>query len=131
MYFIANFQHLSDRQAGDENDRRHGSFSMMAVADTTDEALQKFKDKIVTYRDTTTFFEGRCTIYINQLLEFSQFPQDEAIILNFKSFAGDPIMPFIGCVVPTEQSNACTIHEWEKGQPVTEGQKDALFLQFD
>jgi hypothetical protein len=40
-------------------------------------------------------------------------------------------MPFISCVVPTEQSNACNIHEWENGLPVTEGREDNLFIAFD
>lgn len=131
MYFIANFQHVSDQQSAMEKDRRHGSFSMMVAASTTQEALDKFRDKLMEFNKTTTFFEGKSAIYISQLLEFEKFPENEAIIMNFKSFAGDPIMPFIACVVPTEQSNACSIHEWKQGQPVTEGQKDSLFLHFE
>ena len=129
MYFIANFQHLSDQQYENEKDRRHGSFSMMAVADSIAQAMDKFRQKLTEYNHTTTFFEGKSTIYISQLMEFEKFPEDEAIILNFKSFAGDPIMPFIACAVPTEQSNACSIHEWQQGHPVTEGQKDSVFIQ--
>ncbi len=131
MYFIANFQHVSDQQSVNENDRRHGSFSMLVAADTIDQALDEFRRKLIAYKETTTLFEGKCTVYITQLLEFDKYPQDEAIILNFKSFAGDPIMPFIACVIPTEQRNACSIHEWEQGQPVTEGQPDSVFLHFD
>lgn len=104
---------------------------MMVSADSTNEAMEKFRQKLLDYRKSTTFFEGRSTIFITQLLEFEQFPRDEAIMLNFKSFAGDPIMPFIACSVPTEQSNACKIHEWDGGQPLTEGKKDAVFVQFD
>ena len=131
MYFIANFQHVSDQQFAREEDRRHGSFSMMVAASTSEQALEKFREKLVEFNQATTFFKGKSNIYISQLLEFEKFPKNEAIILNFKSFAGDPIMPFIACVVPTEQSNACSIHEWQQGQPVTEGQKDSLFLHFD
>jgi len=131
MYFIGNFQHISDQQSNNENERRHGSFSMMVIADTMNDALDKFRHKLTEYRGSTTFFEGKCTIYITQLLEFDKFPHEEAIMLNFKSFAGDPVMPFIACVVPTEQSNACSIHEWDQGHPVTEGQIDTVFEQFD
>lgn len=104
---------------------------MMVSADTINDALGKFRQKLVTYRKSTTFFEGKCTIYITQLLEFDKFPQQEAVMMNFKSFAGDPVMPFIACVLPTEESNACSIHEWEQGHPVTEGQKDTVFLEFE
>jgi hypothetical protein len=131
MYFIGNFQHVSQQLAEDENERRHGSFSMMVVADTTNAAMEKFRQKLLAYRKSTTFFEGRSTIFITRVLEFEQFPRDEAIMLNFKSFAGDPLMPFIACSVPTEESNACKIHEWDSGQPLTEGQKDSVFIQFD
>lgn len=131
MYFIGNFQHVNDQQSDNENDRRHGSFSMMVSADAMNDALDKFRQKLTDYRKSTTLFDGKCTIYITHLLEFVTFPQDEAIMLNFKSFAGDPMMPFIACVVPTEQSNSCSIHEWDHGHPVTEGQMDTVFAQFD
>ncbi len=131
MYFIGNFQHISHQQSGNEEDRRHGSFSMMVNADNMNDALDKFHLKLVDFKKTTSFFEGKCTIYITQLLEFDKFPDHEAIMLNFKSFAGDPVMPFIACVLPTEQSNSCSIHEWHQGQPITEGQNDTVFAQFD
>jgi hypothetical protein len=131
MYFIANFQHVTHQLAENESERRHGSFSMMVSADTSNEAMERFRQKLLAYRKTTTFFEGRSTIFITQLLEFEHFPQAEAIMLNFKSFAGDPMMPFIACSVPTEENNACKIHEWDAGQPLTEGQKDSVFVQFD
>ena len=130
MYFIGNFQHVSDQQASNESERRHGNFSMMVEADSMNQALDKFRQRLVDFKDSTTFFDGKCTIYISQLLEFDRFPKDEAVIININSFAGDPVMPFISCVVPTEQSNACSIHEWDKNQPVTEGQKDSVFMQF-
>ena len=131
MYFIGNFQHITDHQSDSENDRRYGSFSLMVSAKTADDALEKFRLRLLAYRDSTTFFQGKCTIFITQLLEFEQFPENEAIMLNFKSFAGDPVMPFIACVVPTEQSNACSIHEWDQGRPLTEGRMDTVFIQFE
>lgn len=131
MYFIGNFQHVSDQQSADANKRRHGSFSMMVEADTADSALEKFRERLIAFRASTAFFEGQCTIYITQLLEFENFPSKEAIMVNFKSFAGDPFMPYIFCVVPDEQNNACSIHEWDNNHPTTEGRKDSLFLEFD
>lgn len=131
MYFIANFQHISDQQSADEQGRRHGSFSMLVAADTMDHALNKFRQKLINYRKTTSLFQGKCTIYITHLFEFNLSPEDEAMMLNFKSFAGDPVMPFISCVVPTEQNNACSIHEWQENHPLTEGQKDRIFIHFD
>jgi len=131
MYFVANFQYISDQQATDETERRHGSFSMMVESDSMDDALDKFRQRLVSFNESTTFFEGNCTIYITQLLELNSFPKNEAFIVNFKSFAGDPAMPFIACVVPTEQSNACSIHEWQENRPITEGHEDSVFIKFN
>jgi hypothetical protein len=131
MYFIGNFQYLTDQQNPSEVDRRHGTFTMMVQADSADQALAKFRRQLNQFRNSGAFFDGLCSVYIAQLLEFDKVPEEEAIMLNFKSYVGDPILPFIACVVPTEQSNACTIHEWQGNQPVTEGREDSLFLVFD
>lgn len=130
MYFIGNFQHVSNQQA-DDTDRRHGTFSMMVEADNMDTALDKFRERLIAFKAATAFFEGRCAIFIKQLLEFENFPSTEAVMVNFNSFAGDPIMPFISCVVPDEQNNACSIHEWNNNHPTTEGREDSVFIQFD
>lgn len=131
MYFIGNFQHITDQQSNDESERRHGSFSMMVSAQTTDDALENFRKRLIEFKKSSTFFEGRCKIFITQLLEFNQIPTQEAVLFNFKSFAGDPVMPYIACVVPTEQSNTCSIHEWQANKPLTEGRQDSVFIEFD
>ncbi len=130
MYFIGNFQYLSDQQKESEAERRHGLFSMMVQADSADLALDNFRRRLSAFRQSSSLFEGRCTIYISQLLEFNQIPQEDAVLLNFRSYVGDPVLPFIACVVPTEQSNSCTIHEWNRNHPTTEGRADALFIEF-
>lgn len=130
MYFIGNFQYLTDQQEEKEKERRHGNFSMMIQADSADQALNRFRERLFDFHRASNFFEGRCIIYITQLLEFDRFPENEAIMLNFRSYVGDPILPYIFCVVPTEQSNACTIHEWKENLPVTEGRQDSLFIEF-
>ena len=130
MYFIGNFQHVSDQHA-DEKDRRYGNFSLITQADSVDAALDRFRERLIAFKASTSFFEGRCAIYIKQLLEFDKFPTDEAVMVNFNSFAGDPLMPFISCVVPDEQNNSCSIHEWNKNRPSTEGREDSVFVEFD
>jgi hypothetical protein len=130
MYFIGNFQYLTDQQKENDAERRHGLFSMMVQADSADLALDKFHERLSAYRQSSSLFEGHCAIYISQLLEFNQMPENEAVLLNFRSYVGDPVLPYIACVVPTEQSNACTIHEWRQNHPTTEGHEDKLFIEF-
>ena len=130
MYFIGNFQYLSDQQKESEDERRHGLFSMMVQANSADMALEIFRQRLSAFRHSSSLFEGRCTIYISQLLEFNQLPQEDAVLLNFRSYAGDPVLPYIACAVPTELSNSCTIHEWDQNHPTTEGRADTLFIEF-
>jgi hypothetical protein len=85
---------------------------------------------LTLFRQSSSLFEGHCSIYISHLLEFDQVPAQEAVMLNYRSYVGDPLLPHISCVVPTEQSNACTIHQWAGGLPMTEGREDDLFIQF-
>jgi len=130
MYFIGNFQYLSDQQKESEAERRHGLFSMMVQADSSDLALDNFRRRLTAFRQSSSLFEGRCAIYISQLLEFNQIPKEDAVLLNFRSYVGDPVLPYIACVVPTEQANSCTIHEWNRNHPTTEGRADTLFIEF-
>jgi len=130
MFYFGNFKYLMDQDHPDEKERRHGSFSMMVQTASSEEALNLFRLRLNSFRESTSLFTGECLIYINQLLEFEKFPEEEAVLLDLKSFAGDPTMPYISCVAPTEQSNACTIHHWDKNLPVTENQGDSLFLVF-
>lgn len=131
MYYIGNFQHLTDQEQERVEDRRHGEFTMMVEAPSAQKALEKFRRQLTVFRTSSTFFTGQCKIYISQMLEFQKVPDQEAVLLNLKSYAGDPMMPFISCVVPTGQSDACSIHDWRHNTPTTEGQPDGLLIQFD
>ena len=131
MYYIGNFKHFTDQEHEKTADRRHGDFNMMVDAESAPQALELFRQRLKAFRSASSFFTGQCRIYVTQLLEFESIPYQEAVLLNLKSFAGDPIMPFIACVVPTEQSDACSIHDWQQRTPTTEGQPDGLLIQFD
>lgn len=130
MFFLANFTHVTDQQHSLETERRHGSFSMMVQADSVEDAMWQFREKVIEFRTTRSFFTGKCSVFISELIEFTHFPLNQAVMLNFKSYAGDPVMPYIACVVPDEQGDACTIHEWRNQAPLTEGFKNSLFLEF-
>lgn len=130
MFFLANFTHVTDQQHDSEEERRHGSFSMLVQTDSVEDAMRLFREKVIEFRNSRSFFTGKCALFISELIEFSHFPLDQVLMLNFKSFVGDPVMPFIACVVPDEQSDACTIHEWRNQTPVTDGRKDSIFIEF-
>jgi hypothetical protein len=131
MYFIGNFVHATNQEETLEEERRHGEFSLIVDSENPYMALLKFRDRIIKYRETRDFFQGDCSIYLIQLFEFDQFPTDEATMLNYKSIAGDPVMPFIRCTLPTDLSDTCRLFNWKNNAPEMDGQKEKLFLQFE
>lgn len=130
MIYFGNFLQRTRQESASEAERRHGEFSLLIEARTKEQAIQMFRDKISQLRNSSDFFEGHCTIYFNQLLEFENFPSSEAALLSFKSVAGDPIMPFIGCSVPTADSDNCKIYSWNQTGLVTDGTGNRLFIEF-
>ena len=130
MIYIGEFLHLTNQEDNDEQNRRHGSFNMIVEADAVDKAIFLFREQLEEYRESKDFFEGACRIYLIQLLEFEEFPKSNPLMFNFTSIAGDPIMPFIGCSLPTEKSDACKIFEWEESGPEVDGDQRKLFLEF-
>lgn len=130
MIFIGNFFCLTNQQELAEADRRFGEFTLIVEADGKAIAMQKFKDCIVNFRENSDFFQGDSSIYFMKLLEFENFPRAEAIMLTYKSTAGDPTMPFIDCLLPMRGSDFCRIHDWKNGKPEIEGKEGTLFLEF-
>ena len=130
MLFIGNFYYVSNQEEALDADRRHGEFNLMIETDSAEAALDIFKSRITALRELRDFFTGDCSIFFSQLLEFKGLPRAEAMILNFKSYAGDPVMPFIGCIIPSDQVDACRIHSWEDSMPEIDGQNQKVFLEF-
>ncbi len=130
MLYIGNFLFVTNQQSSKENSRRHGSFNMVVDAASESDAFNLFRQRIAQYRQESSFFEGDCRIFIAHIMEFNRIPQEYAVMLNYKSIAGDPVLPYIECAAPMADNNACRIHEWEDNQPSTEGKKDQLFIEF-
>ena len=131
MKYIGFFTHMTGQEQVLAEDRRHGEFSLMVEAEGPESAVTMFRDRIVSFRHTRQFFEGVCKIFMVQLLEFDEFPKSGAVMLNYKSTAGDPLMPFISCTIPTDQSDWCRIREREDNWPEIDGKKEQLFIEFE
>jgi hypothetical protein len=131
MFYIGNFTYATNQEETLEEDRRHGEFSLIVDADNPYLAILKFKERIVKYRETSDFFQGDCFIYLIQLFELDQFPVGEAMMFNYKSTAGDPLMPFIRCSMPSDLTDSCRLFDWKNNIPEVDGQKEKLFLQFE
>lgn len=130
MIYIGEFFHLTNQEEVEERDRRHGEFNLIVEAFDTPSAINMFKQRIIEFRQNSEFFMGECKIFFIRLLEFENFPQTRALMLNYKSIAGDPVMPFIGCTIPSDQTDACRIYNWKDNTPEIDGQNENLFLEF-
>jgi len=69
-------------------------------------------------------------LFFIRLLEFENFPQVKALMLNYKSTVGDPLVPFIGCTIPSDQTDACRIYNWKDNAPEIDGKNENLFIEF-
>jgi len=130
MIYIGNFLVLTDQEKIQETDRRHGDFNLIVEAPDAPAALVSFKDCIVGYRRKKDFFQGDCSFFLIQLLEFDQLPANNAMLLTYKSTVGDPILPYISCLVPGEDTDSCRIFDWKEKRPQIDGQAENLFLEF-
>ena len=130
MLYIGNFYYVSNQEEELDPNRRHGEFNLMIEADNTEVAVNLFKSRIVALQKTRKFFGRNCSIFFTQVQEFEGLPRTEALILNYKSYAGDPFMPFIGCIIQSDQVDACRIYNWEDSMPEIVGQKQKVFLEF-
>jgi len=130
MLYIGSFLHLTNQEQLGETERRHGEFSLLVEASSADEAVYKFREKIVAYRMSRDFFEGDCDIFFSQLLEFKHLPGKEPVMFNYQSFAGDPVMPYIRCSLPSEVTDSCSIVGWEENRPEIDEKRRAPFLSF-
>ena len=130
MLYIGNFYYVSNQEEKLDPNRRYGEFNLMIEADNTEVAVNLFRSRILDLQQSRNFFEGDCSIFFTHLQEFEAIPRTEALILNYKSYAGDPFMPFIGCIVPSDQVDACKIHNWQDSTPEIDGQNQRVFLEF-
>ena len=130
MIYIGKFLHATDQQNTKETDRRHGEFNLIIEAENQDSAVDKFKQRITEFRQTSDLFQGDCFIYMVHFLELKQFPRDKARMLYYKSIAGDPVMPYISCSAPSGEAEGCRILNWMENRPEIDGQDANVFIHF-
>ncbi len=130
MIYMGNFLYLSNQEKDLASDRRHGEFNLVVESENIETAVDLFKAEITQLRQAREFFEGDCAIFINQFLGFERFSAQKATMVNYKSIAGDPVMPFIGCTLPVDESDDCRIYEWKDTHLEVDSQKSKLFIEF-
>jgi hypothetical protein len=130
MIYIGKFLHATNQQKTNETERRHGEFNLIIEAKDQNSAVNKFRERIIEFRENSDLFEGDCFIYMVHLLELEEFPKDRPRMLYYKSIAGDPIMPYISCSAPSGDAEGCRILSWMENRPELDGRDTNVFLHF-
>lgn len=130
MIYIGCFLHTTNQQESLEENRRHGEFNLIVAAENRDHALILFKDRLLHYREVSSLFEGKTKIYMVRLIELDALSDTNPHLFNYKSVAGDPVMPYIGCASPSEESEGCRIFDWNLNIPEIDGKGGSPFLEF-
>lgn len=130
MIYIGKFLYTNNQQLAEETDRRNGEFNLIIEAEDKQQAIEKFNARITDAREASALFEGRCKVYLLSLIELDRPPKNQAIMFNYTSVAGDPIMPFISCSAPNGDIDGCRILDWENNIPEIDGGNAELYLEF-
>ncbi len=131
MIYIGSFLHTTNQQEASEVERRHGEFHLIVEAENRYAALEYFRERIRLAREKSTFFEGESRIFLNRMMAIDKLPHENALLFSYKSIAGDPMMPFIGCPNPSEDGDGCRIINWNENVPEIDGNDGSLFMKFD
>ena len=130
MIYIGKFVYTNNQHKKKETDRRNGEFNLIVEAEDKHLAMDRFNERISRARETSELFEGRCLVYLLALIELDRLPQDQALMFNYTSVAGDPVMPFISCSAPDGDIDGCRILDWQNNVPEIDGGNAGPYMEF-
>lgn len=127
MLYLGHFYFDGEDLSGEES---CGHFTCLAEAADIDAAVKKFKDHIYEMKEGEGLFEGRISIYLDDIIEIEKIP-DKAIAVDFISSSGDPPKS-VGCSLPSENCEGCTVYDWiPEGAEEDEDFEAEPFVQFE
>ena len=124
MLYLANFSFQSSDDAPE-----YGHFNYLAEAETVNAALNLIREKLNSFRKDSNLFQGNHHIYLNQIIEVSQLPQDG--IMTHLSIHSGRYPEVMGCSLPAQDITGVTayssVREDDKGTDVTRLPPFAVF----
>lgn len=128
MFYLGHF--LFD--TGSDEDASFGYFTCLASGKDTEEALEKFEKQILKIADSSDLFDGVKYVYLSDIIEFSELPED-GIMARFEVFPGE-MPPSENITMPEqEESETCSFY-----RPMAEGTDESEdeevlvpFLEFE
>lgn len=78
MKYIAHFTFDEDHH------KKHGYFTMLLTAESTDKAVRAMRDKIMAIRNGTHAFDDMDEIYLDDIIEIDNFPE-QPVLMRYES----------------------------------------------
>lgn len=78
MKYMAHFTFDEDHH------KKHGYFTMLLTAESTDKAVRAMRDKIMAIRNGTHAFDDVDEIYLDDIIEIDQFPE-QPVLMRYES----------------------------------------------
>jgi hypothetical protein len=68
----------------EDHHKKHGYFTMLLSADSTEAAVKALHDKIMAIRNGTHAFDGVDEIYLDDIIEIDRFPE-KPVLMRYES----------------------------------------------
>ncbi len=97
----------------EENHTKHGYFTMLLSAGSTEDAVLALRKKIMTIRSGSHAFDDVDEIYLDDIIEIDRFPE-EPVIMRYES--RDMADQNTLSSNPIDQEGLHVFHWWPKGK---------------
>ena len=96
----------------ESNHKKHGYFTMLLSADSTEKAVQAMRAKIMEIRNSTHAFDDMDEIYLDDIIEIDRFPQTP-VLMRYESM--DLKDQTTLSSNPIDQQGLQVFHWWPRG----------------
>lgn len=107
MRYMAHFSFDEDHH------KKHGYFTMLLSADSTQDAVRSLRDKIMTIRNGTHAFDAVDEIYLDDIIEIDHFPE-KPVLMRYESM--DLTDQSTLSSNPIDEEGLHVFHWWPKGK---------------
>jgi hypothetical protein len=127
MIYLGHFYFDGQDKNGEEIS---GNFSCLAESDSVEKAVKKFEELIFELRGSKNFFDGKCSFYLEGLVEVQKVP-DKAIVVDFVS-TSEADLETLSRPMTQGELECCTIYDWgAEGDDEDGDYEEEPFMEFD
>jgi len=124
MLYLANFSFQSF-----DDEPTYGHFNYLTEAEDVNSALNLIREKLNSFQKDSNLFKGNQHIYLNQIIEINQLPQNG--IMAHLSIHSGKYPEVLGCSLPAQDITGVTafssVKEDDKSTDVTDLPPFAVF----